>query len=174
MSTQLPEDFVPENQEGNSWDLIPDGEYVAEIVEASVTQPRNGDGFYIALTWKIADGDYQGRYIWQRITFLHSNEQAQSIGRKTLKDLCVALGVQEHVEDVEVFLFKPACVKVGVEKDKTGQYDEKNKVKRVLPTIAVSAPAAQTAKPQGATPKPAASSKSNSARPSGSAPWHQG
>src|SRR6478672_2425366 len=151
MSTQLPEDFVPENQEGNSWDLIPDGEYVAEIVEASVTQPRNGDGYYIALTWKIADGDYQGRYIWQRVTFLHSNEQAQSIGRKALKDLCVALSVQEHVEDVEVFLFKPARIKVGVEKDKTGQYDDKNKVKRVLPILAtngveVPAPATQAAK----------------------------
>jgi Protein of unknown function (DUF669) len=171
MSTQLPEDFVPEKQEGNSWDLIPDGEYVAEIVEASVTQPRNGDGYYIALTWKIADGDYQGRYIWQRVTFLHSNEQAQSIGRETLKDLCVALSVQEHVEDVEVFLFKPARVKVGVERDKTGQYDDKNRIKRVLPVAP--APATQAAKPQAAIPKPAASGKSNSARPAGSAPWHQ-
>jgi hypothetical protein len=35
MSTQLPEDLVPENQEGNSWDLIPDGEYVAEIVHCN-------------------------------------------------------------------------------------------------------------------------------------------
>ena len=69
---------------------MPVGEYVAQIVEASIQQPKSGDGYYLALTWKIAEGEFEGRQVWQRITYLHSNEQAQTIGRKTLKDLCVA------------------------------------------------------------------------------------
>ena len=36
MNTQFPENFDPRTQEGNSWDLLPVGEYVAQIVEASV------------------------------------------------------------------------------------------------------------------------------------------
>jgi Protein of unknown function (DUF669) len=108
MSNFLPEDFEPDSQEGNSWSLVPDGEYTAEIVEAKVAQPKNGDGHYISLTWKLSDGDYEGRQIWQRVTFLHSNEQAQSIGRKALKDICTAIGMNEHVKDVDVLLFKPA------------------------------------------------------------------
>src|SRR4029077_13651221 len=99
MYTQFPETFDPETQEGNSWDPLPVGEYVAQIVEASVLQPKSGDGFYLALTWKIIEGELEGRQFWHRITFAHSNEQAQTIGRKTLKDLCVALNVNEQVND---------------------------------------------------------------------------
>ena len=34
MSTQFPETFDPATQEGNAWDVLPVGEYVAQIVEA--------------------------------------------------------------------------------------------------------------------------------------------
>ena len=133
MTTEFPEIFDPETQEGNSWDPLPVGEYVAQIVEASVLQPKSGDGYYLALTWKIAEGEFEGRQFWDRITFAHSNEQAQTIGRKTLKDLCVALDVNEQVNDAEVFLFKPARIRLGIEKDKQGLYPDKNKVSRILP-----------------------------------------
>jgi hypothetical protein len=171
MATQLPETFAPEDQEGNSWDLIPPGEYPAQIVEASVQQPKSLDGYHLALTWKISEGDYENRQIWQRITFTHSNEQAQTIGRKMLKDLCTALAISEHVEDVEVFLFKPARIKVGIETDKTGKFDDKNVVKRILPFDAsVPSPKADTA----VKPQPTSTAKGPvPLGPAGSKPWHQ-
>ena len=49
MTTQFPETFDPETQEGNSWELLPVDEYVAQVVEASVQQPNSGDGFYLTL-----------------------------------------------------------------------------------------------------------------------------
>jgi hypothetical protein len=161
--------------------LLPNEEYVAQIDEAAVMQPKTGDGYYIALTWKISEGEYEGRQVWQRIMYLHSSEQARTIGRKMLKDLCSALCINEHVEDVDVFLFRPAKIKVGVEKDKTGQYDDKNVVKRILPFAAPdqpSPPAAQSVPPAKAATKPAtpaAKPKPTAARPGGSTPpWHQG
>ena len=33
MSTQFPETFDPTTQEGNSWDVLPVREYVAQVVE---------------------------------------------------------------------------------------------------------------------------------------------
>ena len=122
MSTQFPETFDPETQEGNSWELLPVGEYVAQIVEASIQQPNSGDGYYLALTWKIIEGDSKAGKSGSGSRTLHSSEQAQTIGRKTLKDLCVALDVNEQVDDAEVFLFKPARIRVGIEKDKQGLY----------------------------------------------------
>jgi Protein of unknown function (DUF669). len=83
MPTEFSESFDPGTQEGNSWDPLPVGVYVAQIVQASVQQPKSGDGCYLALTWKIAEGKFEGRQFWYRITFAHSNEQAQTIGRKT-------------------------------------------------------------------------------------------
>jgi hypothetical protein len=178
MSTQLPETFDPENQVGNSWDLLPIDEYAAAIIEIAVAQPKSGDGYYVAVTWKIDEGDYEGRQVWQRITFLHSSEQAQTIGRKQLKDLCNATGLGgEHVEDVEVFLFKRAKIKVGIERDKDGIYDDKNVVKRILPLDAPAQPASAKPDPKPSTPttaKPQPAAKPPAARPGGSAPWHQG
>jgi hypothetical protein len=180
--TQLPEAFEPEKEKGSN--LIPDDEYVAQIVEISVMQPKTLDGYYIMAVWKILEGEYENRQIWQRITFTHSNEQARAIGRKMLKSLCMALGVDEHVEDVEVFLFKPARIKVGTEIDKSGNYEDQNKIKRILPPdpatggdgAGASQPAPKPAPQVGAAaaPKPQAVTQ-GPARPgpTGSAPWHQ-
>ena len=127
----MPETFDPATQEGN--DLIPVGTYVAQVIEACVAQPQSGDGYYIALTWQITEGEHENRYVWQRITFLHSKAQAAKIGRKQFKDLCVATGINEQVSDVEVFKYIPCRIKVGIEKDKRGEYPDKNKVSRIWP-----------------------------------------
>lgn len=123
--------FDPNNQEGSNFDPIPAGEYTAEVTAASIGQPRSGDGQMLTLTWKIADGDYEGRQIWQSLCFQHSNEQAQDIARRQIKDLCVALGITEQVTDPEVFLFKPVKVKVGISVDPYGQFNDRNKITRI-------------------------------------------
>ena len=175
MSTQFPETFDPTTQEGNSWDVLPVGEYVAQVVEASIQQPNSGDGYHLALTWKIIEGDYEGRQVWQRITYLHSSEQAQTIGRKTLKDLWVATGVaDEQVDNAEVFLFKPVRIRLGIERDKQGVYPDKNRISRILPLEAKSEEPEQTeqpAKPVAAT-KVASAAKTSKPAPAGPAPWH--
>jgi hypothetical protein len=171
MSTELPETFDPETQEGNSWDPVPVAEYVAQIVEASVQRPQSGDGYYLVLTWKIVEGKFVARLVWQRIIFAHSNEQAQTIGRKTLKDLCVALGVNEQVNDVQVFLFKTARIRLGIEKDKQGLYPDKNKVSRILPLEPKPAEPGQPA--NGGSPSTAATGVPKPAvGPGAPAPWH--
>jgi Protein of unknown function (DUF669) len=174
MTTQFPETFDPETQEGNSWELLPVDEYVAQVVEASIQRPKSGDGCYLALTWKIVGGEFEDRQLWQRITFVHSSEQAQTIGRKTLKDLCIALDVNEQVDDAEVFLFKPVRIRLGIERDKQGVYPDKNRVSRILPLEAKSEEPEQPeqpAKPAAAT-KVASAAKAPKPAPAGPAPWH--
>ena len=92
MTTQFPETFDPETQEGNSWDVLPVGEYVAQIVEASIQQPKSGDGYYLALTWKIVEGEFEGRQVWQRITFAAfqrtgANDRPQDLEGSVRRDL---------------------------------------------------------------------------------------
>src|SRR5262249_32990300 len=152
--TQLPETFDPATQEGSKFDVLPVGSYVAQITDASVVQPKSGNGYYIGLSWQITEGDYQGRYVFQNITFLHSSTQATTIGRRQFKDLCVATGIAEQVTDVEVFKFIPCTIKVGIEQDKQGVYPDKNRVSRILPhepSPKAPQPATAEAKP---TPQP--------------------
>ena len=176
--TLLPEVFDPATQQGN--DLIPVGTYVAQVIEACVAQPQSGDGYYIALTWQITEGEHENRYIWQRITFLHSKAQAAKIGRKQFKDLCVATGINEQVSDVEVFKCIPCDIKVGVETDKLGEYDDKNKVSRIWPLgQAPRQRAATTAEPKKPTPTTTATATTITPRPAASSangttpPWHK-
>jgi hypothetical protein len=155
-STALPEVFDPETQEGSQFDVLPVGEYVAQVIDASVSAHKNGDGYGISLTWQISEGDYENRCAFQHITFLHSSAQAQQIGRRQLKDLSVATGVNEHVNDVEVFKFIPCRIRLGVEKDPNGVYADKNRVSRVLPLNPPEEPGGggRPAKPMAPKPGP--------------------
>jgi hypothetical protein len=125
--------FDPSQQEGSNYTPIPAGDYTAEIVEATITQPKNGDGHMLSLIWRVVEGDYEGRPIFQQLCYQHSKAQTQDIARRTLKDICDALDINQQISDPEIFKFKPARVRVGVEIDKYGQYDDKNKIKRVKP-----------------------------------------
>ena len=125
--------FNPESQKGTSFELVPPGDYLAQIVEATIRQPKSGDGHMLSLTWKISEGEYEGRQVWETLCYQHSNPTTQDIARKKLKDLCVAFGITEQVSDPESFLFKPAKIRIGVQSDKYGQFDDKNFVKRVWP-----------------------------------------
>src|SRR5262249_43720573 len=174
MTTEFPETFDPETQEGNAWELLPVGEYVAQIVEASIQPPKSGDGCYLALTWKIVVGEFKDRQLWQRITFVHSSEQAQTIGRKTLKALCDALGVNEQVKDAEDFLFKPGRIRLGIERDKTGVARDNNRITGIERREAKRKEREQRdqpAKPVPAT-KVASAAKPSKPAPAGPAPWH--
>lgn len=125
--------FDPGAEEGTNFDLIPVGVYVAEIIEAGLSTPKSGLGSMLNLTWRIIEGDYEGRQIWDRLCYLHPNLQTQSIARKRLKDVCDALGILQHFTDPEILKYKPARIKVGIETDRNGQYDDQNRVKRVYP-----------------------------------------
>src|SRR5262249_16819752 len=121
----------------------------------------------VELSWQITEGTYEGRYVFQRITFIHSSIQATSIGRRQFKDLCVATGVDEQVTDVAVFKFIPCQIRVGIEQDKTGLYDDKNKVSRIWHIDAQVKRPKQSAKPAQPV-KPSAST--TTAAPSATTP----
>lgn len=151
--TALPEMFDPATQEGSKFDLLPVNWYKAQVTDASVSQPQSGDGYGINLTWQITEGDYEGRYVWQRITVTHSSAQATIIGRRQFKDLCVATGIDEQVTDVAVFKFIPCQIRVGIQQDKNGIYDDKNRVSRIWHIDAPVKQPKQSAKPvQSARP----------------------
>jgi hypothetical protein len=131
----LPEPFDPSQEPpgGGGFEPLPPGEYPATVVEADVKTPKSGDGYMLAIRYKISDGEYEGRLIFQTAVFQHSSEIAQRIGRATMKSLCDACGLQAAVKDTDAFLWKPVRLKLGIEKDKGGLYDDRNKVVKILP-----------------------------------------
>jgi hypothetical protein len=167
----FPEAFDPSQVSSDSFELVPPGEYPAVVVEAEVKSPRSGDGYMLAVRYKISDGPYEGRLIFDNAVIQHSNETATKIGRARIKGLCDACGVQGAVKDTDEFLFKPVTIKVGIEKDKAGLYEDKNRILKILPAAnGAHAPAAPA--PVAAAQAAAPTSHAAPAAP-GSVPWRR-
>jgi hypothetical protein len=175
MSTELPETFDTAQETGNSWELLAPGEYVAQIIEAAVAPLRSGNGTGITLVWQIIEGECANRQLWQNVNYIHTSEVSQRIGRKTIKDLCIALGIDEAVKDASVFLHHPCRIRVVIEKDKGGRYDDKNRVTRIS-AFDSEASEARTSAPQSrpVTPEPPKPAQAPAAaRSAGSVPWRR-
>jgi hypothetical protein len=142
-------DFDPQTEEGSKpFELLPKGKYAAEVVDAAIVDTKNGRGQMLKLTWVISGGEYDDRRVFQQIIVQHESEDAMNFGRRKIKDLCDACGIRERVSDVEVFLHKPCEITVGIEEDKSGQYDPKNTVRRIAPLITLNAPLPTGEKPE--------------------------
>jgi Protein of unknown function (DUF669) len=136
------------NAPKTTFDTIPAGEYVAQIVESEIkTTGQHGTGLMASLTWEIMEGQHKGRKFWYNINYKNDSEKAQRIGQGQLNDLQVALGVPA-IDDTNQLHMKPARVKLKVTPPKDG-YNERNDVVAVNPW----APGAPTA---GGAPGPAA------------------
>ena len=133
-TTTLDEAFEPAKEEGTpARELLLPGKYKAEVVRAFIVGTKNGKGQMLNLGYAITEGEYEKRIVFQSIIVQHESMDAQRFGRQKVKDLCVATDVTDTVSDVEVFLYKPVVLTLGIEKDKTGQYPDKNKVTSVKP-----------------------------------------
>src|SRR5258707_3219075 len=109
------------------------------------------------LQWRITEGEYRGRVVFQQMLLQHTSGKAQAIGRAQLKDICDAIGLTKPWTDLETLLFKPVKLLVGIERDPAGKYADRNRVQQVLPVKAAPKPAR--------TQKPAALAKATAANP---------
>jgi Protein of unknown function (DUF669) len=159
-TTTFDEPFNPANEKDLGFDLIPTGKYEAEVADASIVKMKNGKGTLLCLSWQVTKGDHEGRYVFQNIVHTHTESpEAMAFGRGRIKALCSACGITDAVTDVGVFCYKPCLIQVGIERDKTGEYADKNKVTKILPLIVINEPL-----PAQKTIEQKASQKGNSSK----------
>lgn len=122
-----------DNTESTEFELIPNGEYRAIMIESAVQQTRAGNGTYLKATWLILDGEYEGRKIWEMYTLTNLNAKATQIGRSQLKSIAMAQGkMSGMVNDSEDMHDKPVMIRVKTEPGQ-GEYGPKNRISGYLP-----------------------------------------
>ena len=126
-------------------ELIPPGRYPARIVASEMRTTTKGDGEYLQLTWSILGGDFDDKYVWQRLNIVNKSDRAQSIAKRQLKNLMNALNVEE-LDDSEQLHDQPLDIDVVIEKGTNG-YSDKNDVKGFYSNIPSPAPAPAPAAP---------------------------
>lgn len=169
---QLGEHFDPGAVEPrDNFDPIPAGNYVAEIIESDVVNTKSGSGQMVKLTWKITEGEYENRRIWDQINFRNANEVAQRIGQQSLAELCAACGIRGPLDDTEHLHGVPVRLRVKIGKAQDG-YEARNEISRYAPYDEASAPA--PARPAAAPARQAAPAAAPvKAAAGGGMPWRK-
>jgi len=116
----------------STYDTFPKGDYVMCVRETDIKATKSNTGYMLEYTAEVLDGQYVGRKIFGRMNIDNQNPDAQAIGQRELSQLCHAVGVLQ-VSDSSQLHDKPFIAKVGIEVDKSGQYDDKNVIKQFKP-----------------------------------------
>lgn len=115
-----------EDQRGN-YDPIPAGWYTVIVDESEVRTNKAGSGQYIWMSFRVIDGEFNGRKVFTRFNVVNANPQAQEIGHRELSRLTAAVGLPGF-NDTQELHGKPLQIKVKVRKDLSGRYPDDNEV----------------------------------------------
>ena len=164
--------YDPNAEAATEYALIPPGEYVAQIDQCE-EQPISGKsdkGECYNFTWRILDGDYEGRLLWQRISLKARNmnnlDKVIQIANSQFAAIRRGTGVMSP-RNTDELLGIPCLIKVKVKNDKTGQYDPQNEITSVKPLDGGAPPVRNaSAQQRGGTTQQAA-------KPAGTAAWRR-
>lgn len=163
--------FYDEDAEpSQSFDPIPAGKYRAVIVESGIEDisKTSDNGKCVVMTWKIQGGDYDGRFVWQRLNMWADNmnnlEKVRFIANQQFAAIREATGVKTPRNTDELH-DRPCDITVKIKTDPNGQYAPRNEISGVSAAGGSSAAPRQSSAP----PKQAASSGPGPGK--SSAPW---
>lgn len=108
-------------------DPLPKGWYNCVIKDAEI-KPTAGRsaGKQVHFQYEVLNPDFKGRIIFDKVTIENANAQAVQIGNEQLSAICHATGLIAFT-DFAQFIGKTLVVKVKIEVDEKGKYDDKNK-----------------------------------------------
>ena len=156
-------------------EVIPPGDYLAQIVKSEMKQTKSGSGELLEIELEIIEGEYARRHLWDRLNLVNANQQAVEIAQRTLSAICHATGVL-RVNDSEALHFKPMLVTVkvlpaGTDKSGYERKEPQNEVRGYAPANG-RAPAQAAPRP-AATPRPASAPAAAAPAPAAakSPPW---
>jgi hypothetical protein len=165
-------------------DPIPAGWYNVVMDKSEMKPTKDGTGMRLEMQFKVIDGQYVSRKVFEGLNLQNSNPVAQEIAYKQLSAIAHAVNVL-IVEDSSQLHNIPLKIKVNL-KGAGGGYDAKNEIKAykninevvAAPAAAPTAPAAFGAPPPAfapAAPAPAfappAAAPQPWAPPAAAQPW---
>lgn len=122
----IPED-LPEDT-GGDYTPLPAGEYSAIIIECELKETKAQDGHYLSFKYQIADGEYEGRYVFDIMNIKNKSDKATQIGLTQLNNLNKAIGKQ--IKDTSDCLNEVVFLKLGIQPAKN-DFPARNSVKSI-------------------------------------------
>lgn len=126
--------FNPEDQEPDSFEPIPAGEYKLAAVSCELKQcgPNSKDpnGQYLKYEFTVTEGEYKGRKIWKMFNVRNKNETAVKIAKKELTAFCRACGRPQATDSDDLLAIEfIGRVSIRTSKD----FDPQNEIRKFKP-----------------------------------------
>ena len=129
---------------GTSRDILPPGQYLAQIVRSQTKRTRDGNGQYLELKLSVMEGEYADHHLFVRLNLVNDNARTVDFANRALAAICRATGVMNLLDSSELH-GKPMAVQVTVRPagpDKKGIMREaQNEVRDYAPGAALVQPA---------------------------------
>lgn len=109
------------------FDTIPAGWYRAIIDESEMRPTKDGTGLRLNLRFMVIDGPYTNRKVFCGLNIKNNSEKAVEIAMGQLSAIAHAVGVLQ-VADSQQLHNLPMWIKVKIQKDESGQYEDKNDI----------------------------------------------
>lgn len=132
----LDSDFLAKYEQmaaAGGYDPVPPGEYTLQVTSAGTKATKDGSGLMVNVEFSIVGPSYQGRKIFERFNIRNRSAEAERIGISQLKGLAIAGGLQSGLRDTDELIGLTVLGQVAIEKDKSGRYDDQNKIKKYKP-----------------------------------------
>lgn len=117
---------VDDSEDKSERTLVPDGNYVAEIIESQEKISKAGNS-YLSLKLSICEGPYEGRWIWDNLNINHPTESVKARARQTLGKITKAVGLV-GIDDTSELHYKPLTIEL--ESEPEGDYPAKNVIRK--------------------------------------------
>ena len=130
---------VPEKKK---YDPVPEGTYSVRLDKAEVTATKNNDGFYLATSFKVTEGDHLNRLIFENFMLSSSNPGSQkgvNVGTDRLNKMLKSIGVYGGFESlgndgsqVEQFKGRDLILDIGIDPQAGTKYNPRNKINKFI------------------------------------------
>lgn len=131
LSQVMGEKFDANTVEIQSYEPIPEGEYVAVIASVDLKSTKTG-GEMLVFDFTITGSQHDGRILTERLNIVNANERAVNIAKQQLAKICLALNMPTP-EDTDDFIGKKLKLSVGVKPGEGTYIDKYGQEKPSLP-----------------------------------------
>lgn len=111
----------------SSYDALPVGKYLAQIIASEMRVTKDGTGQYLFLEIDVLDGMFAGRKLFDRLNLVNKNSDTVQIAQRTLSSLCHAVGKLQVKDSAELHLI-PFIADVRIRPGKDG-YGDSNTIR---------------------------------------------
>ena len=134
--------YAAEVPEKKKYDPVPEGTYSVRLDKAEVTATKLNDGFYLATSFKVTEGDHLNRLIFENFMLSSSNPGSQkgvNVGTDRLNKMLKSIGVYGGFESlgndgsqVEQFKGRDLILDVGIDPQTGTKYNPRNKINKFI------------------------------------------